>query len=160
MRQIELSRGKVALVDDDDFEWLSQLRWFAVKSGAGIWYAGTGKRNIKMHRLILGANPPEKIDHVDRNGLNNQRGNLRFCTVSENCRNKKRRSDNKSGFKGVWKNRRVKKFPSWVSEITINGKNKYLGSFRDPRDAALCYDQAALELFGKFALTNKALGLI
>lgn len=152
----------VALVDDSDFDFLSQWKW-CVGRGDDKWYA---KRTITingkptcmlMHRQIMEANPGQQIDHRDRNGLNNQRSNLRFCNQSQNIGNSPTRSKNTSGFKGVTYYKPKK---NWQAQITFNGHNYYLGRFDTPAKAAIVYDSAAVIKWGEFALTNKMLGLL
>ena len=92
-----------------------------------------------------------QTDHIDHNGLDNQRENLRICTVAENQRNRKADSDNASGFKGVCFSRKRHK---WYAQITVDRKNMHLGSFDSPEEAARFYDLAALAYHGEFARTN------
>jgi hypothetical protein len=158
MKEIPLTRGYVALVDDADFDWLSQFSWQAVlakrKDGSiRDVHARRGDNSIKkhffMHREILGAtNPKLDVDHKDRNGLNNQRGNLRLATRSQNSANGRHRINNKSGFKGVYWDGRWGK---WQAQITAKGKLKHLGYFVDKQDAANAYKTAAKLYFGEFA---------
>jgi len=160
MKKIPLTRGKVALVDDEDFEFLSQWSWLAYKTNGGdIWYAvrrerkneivGT-RKNVCMHRVILSAPHDSYVDHIDRDGLNNQRDNLRLCTMSENKMNQKIRKDNRSGYKGVSK----LKHGRFVARITINKKLLHLGTFDDPKAAAKAYDRMAVKSYGEFANLN------
>ena len=157
MKEITLTQRKIALVDDCDYEWLSQRNWAAFKD-RNIWYAMTNIRDatghfrsITMHRLILGATKGMKVDHRDGNGLNNQRHNLRAATNHQNLCNRGAPSNNTSGFKGVsWHKRRNK----WQANIGINYKKKYLGLFDSAIDAACAYDAAARELHGEFAKLN------
>lgn len=110
-----------------------------------------------MQNYILGIPIGEPIDHWDRDGLNNQRGNLRPCTHAQNCFNRFYGATNKSGFKGVsWKRPNKK----WCAQIKALGKVLHLGLFADPKEAAKAYDEAAELHFGQFALTNKRLGLL
>lgn len=153
MREIELTRGKVALVDDADFEWLNQWKWTAFKSRTK-WYAircvrkGATKAFIFMHRLVSGIVRP---DHADGNGLNNQRHNLRAANSSQNSGNMGLPRHNTSGFKGVSWDRSKNK---WQANIRIFGRQKNLGRFSSPALAALAYDAAAANHFGKFARLN------
>ncbi len=149
MKKIPLTRGKVALVDDDDFDWISQLEWSAVRvsSGTGeIWYATKRGGKGFMHSVISGF---RKCDHKDGNGLNNQRDNLRPCTSSQNAANSFQRKPNISGFKGVSRNHY-----KWKARLMLNRKEIFLGDFDTPELAARAYDAGAIKHFGEFARTN------
>jgi hypothetical protein len=157
VKEIPLTQGKVALVDDEDYEYLSQWKWWAMKNGKN-WYAGRnsrtidGKRfNVYMHRVIMQAGPGQQIDHRDGNACNNTRSNLRFATHSQNQGNQRRNSINTSSYKGVTWQKNDKK---WVSKINKNKQRYHLGYFDDPIEAALAYDRAAKELHGEFARIN------
>jgi len=163
--EIPLSQGKFATVDEADHEWLSQWRWSAMYS-CGIWYAvrtqylpGSTKthpkrKTILMHRQILGLGHADKhqADHINHDGLDNRRENLRTCSNAENHFNlRKSKTHIGSHFKGVgWKSDRCK----WRSRIKIGGKDIHLGYFSSEIDAAQAYDEAALKYFGEFACTN------
>lgn len=155
MREIELTQGKVALVDDADYERVSRHKWCASRNGR-TWYAIRREYNPKpkqvfLHRFILDAPDSAEVDHKDGNGLNCQRDNLRLATHAQNQRNQKRRVTNKSGYKGVsWYGRDKK----WRAVIGIGGKVKTLGCYATAEEAARAYDEAARELFGEFAKTN------
>lgn len=156
MKQIPLTQGKSTLVDDEDFEELSQHKWYANKSNKN-WYA---KRNcringkwikLRMHRLIMNAQKGQEIDHKNGNGLDNRRCNLRFCTQSQNLQNQQRRYTGISQYKGVsWKKQNKK----WQAYIRLNCKPQYIGYFSDEIEAAKAYDTKAKELFGEFACLN------
>lgn len=150
MKEIELTQGKVAMVDDEDYERLSWHRWYALLID-GTWYALTnrGGKKILMHRVVSDAPEGVGVDHADHNGLNNQRSNLRHATVAQNCQNRKKRSDNTSGYKGV-----SPQGKKWKASIKTKNKQTYLGTFSDPVDAAKAYDAKAIELFGEFAALN------
>lgn len=160
MKEIILTQGKVAFVDDEDFEYLSQWKWCAVK-GRSTYYASrtsyeTGVQlHIKMHREIFRLKPykdePIVVDHKDHNGLNNQKENLRKCTPLLNQANKTKiqRKSVSSRYKGV-----VKHTHSYQARITYKDTTYKLGFYKDEVNAARAYDQKAREFFGEFALLN------
>lgn len=148
MKTIPLSKGKVALVDDEDFEQVSKVNWCLKKSGYVTGYSN-GK-HVSMHRVIMKAKKGQTIDHKDHNGLNNQKSNLRFCTLSQNCANQKARGGT-SKYKGV---SRRKDRPSWRVLVRCNGRRFYCGSFKCEKQAAKAYDKKAKEVHGEFALLN------
>lgn len=157
MREIQLTQGKVALVDDADFDWLNQWKWTACQMRSGLWYAGRnatvspGKRKfLLMHRVISGVDDEREVDHEDGDGLNNRRLNIRVCSQLQNSYNRKHNRNNSSGFKGVRKARGN----NWRSTIYVNQKQIHLGVFTSREDAARAYDVAALEHFGEFAKLN------
>lgn len=143
-RQIALTQGKFALVDDEDFEELNNKKWYAIKSNR-TFYAYSGKC-AAMHRVIM--NPPNDmvVDHIDGDGLNNTRNNLRICTQTENKWNNRKSVTNKSGAKGVYFFAK-----KWQASIGDRGKTKYLGRFNTPEEAEAAYKKAARELRGEFA---------
>lgn len=156
--QIPLTRGLVALVDDEDAEWLEQWRWYALKINGGRFYAvrGTycgrenGKNKTKtlyMHREILRPPPGWFCDHIDNDGLNNRRSNLRPANRFQNCQNARTRVGNSSGFKGVNKERNGR----FEASIQANGIKRYLGTFATAEEAHEAYCKAATELHGDFA---------
>lgn len=159
-KQIPLTQGKFALVDDEDHEWLSQWKWTFHQAGKGYAYRNVwlgeidGKSKFKaffMHRLI--ANTPDGFvtDHIDRNGLNNQRANLRIATFSQNIANQSIRSHSQNLYKGI---QRVAK-NKWVARV--GGREIRVSSsqyFATQEEAAREYDRMAREMFGEFALLN------
>lgn len=136
MEKIKLTQNKFTIVDDEDFDRINKFKWYARKD-RNTFYAqrkfninGTWK-NIMLHRFIL--NPPSDkfIDHINHDGLDNRKANLRIVTHSQNHFNEKIRTDNTSGFKGVyWK----KQHKRWIAMLA----NKYLGSFKYKKDAIDC----------------------
>jgi len=158
MKRIKLTQGKYAMVDDCDFEELSKHKWYAEKSG-NTFYAARGvtvdvnqQKIIKMHRVILGLSSPDVLcDHIDGNGLNNTRANIRSCTRNQNQMNKRLSAKNTTGFKGVCLNKKTGKF---YAQIKVGRKNKYLGYFDCPLKAAKAYNCAAKKLHGEFASPN------
>ena len=161
-REIPLTQGYVAIVDDEDYEWLAARSWHIQKSqrrkdGSMRLYAAgyelvDGRTKVpSMHRVILGAPRGLMVDHKNGNGLDNRRENLRIATGSQNNANAPKRANCSSRFKGVsW----FKNLQRWNAKIKINGRLKHLGYFTDEREAARAYDAAALEHFGEFARLN------
>jgi len=158
MKEIKLTQGKVALVNDEDYEYLNQYNWCASKGTKGYYYAirrkkvAGKKRIIYMHRIIMNTPKGIEVDHKDRNGLNNQRLNLRNCTHQQNTFNSLK--INKTGFIGVNIDRRKGRNNKIYSSLSINGNRIYLGSFDTLIDAAIAYDRAALKYHGEFANLN------
>lgn len=157
MKEISLTRGKVAIVDDCDFYRLNRWKWHAIKGTSGIWYAArndrtTGKHlQVRMHREIAAVMGFPHVDHWDGNGLHNWRNNLRPCTCSQNQANRGPTCKNRSGFKGVAYNKRLGK---WVAYVQCQKVCQYLGVFNTPIEAAQVRDKKAKELFGPFAYLN------
>ena len=163
MKEIQLTQGQVALVDDEDYEWLNQWQWQADKSNDTYYAIRSSKktdgdydykkrRKIKMHRVILGLSDPSiEGDHIDHNGLNNQRQNLRPSTPQQNRCNSSKRKNYTSKYKGVsWYNKTKK----WKAQIQANKKKLGLGYFWHEEEAAREYDKKAKELHGEYANLN------
>lgn len=152
MKEIKLPHGRVTLVDDDDYEYLNQWKWWFViiKNKYYVIRNETinGKRYyIYLHRIIMDVMSKFDVDHIDGNPLNNQRNNLRICTHHQNCLNN--RGCGKNRYKGVYKIKNT-----IYSRIQYNGIDRYLGSFKTEEEAAMAYDKEALILFGEFANLN------
>lgn len=156
MKTIPLTRGLVAIVDDDDYESLSRLKWCACGRAQNEYAVRAitckGVKNLSriqfMHRAIM--NPPldMQVDHINGNKLDNRRTNLRLCTPAENSRNQARPKNNTSGFKGVSWNRREQK---WKAVIGVGGKRIGGGSYHTKEEAARAYDELARKHHGEFA---------
>lgn len=150
--------GKVALVDDEDFEKVNEYKWYihmnryfsAPESVQASMYLK--RTTIKIHRLIMNITSDRKIDHKNGNPLDNRKENLRSCTSAENSRNRKLNVRSKSGYKGVifYKGRSK----PWRGEIRVDGKNIILGYFQTKEEAALAYNISAIKHFGEFAKLN------
>ena len=157
-KEIQLTKGKVAIVDDEDFEYLNQWKWYAHKTNTLNFYAErsmriNGKKTfILMHRVIMNTDKHLVVDHINGNGLDNTKLNLRNCTNSENIRNRKISSNNTSGYKGFHYNIRDN---MWRSTIRINNKRLHIGNFIDITDAAKAYNEAAIKFHGEFARLNE-----
>lgn len=153
-REIPLTQGKVALVDAADYETLAQWKWRAERGGH-TFYAGCGGGTyprMSMHRIIMGDPKGMLVDHINHNGLDNRRSNLRICTRAENGRNRKPDLRVKSSrHKGVWWSTEKSR---WLAKIYVNGKRICLGTFTVEDDAARSYDAAALVHHGAFACLN------
>lgn len=156
MKQIPLTQGQVALVDDEDYEIVMQYKWNAVRfkhsyyAVRGAWIEKKVKR-IHLHRFLMNPADGMVVDHIDGDGLNNTRANLRVCTNFQNIQNQRRRTTNKSGYKGVWWNPDLKK---WRVRIRVNGKSLSVGHYDSAIDAANAYDETVRKHFGEFARTN------
>jgi len=158
-RFIPLTQGLNAIVDAEDFEWLSEYPWYASWDPRGKSFeARTNQTRTdgsrfqhKMHRLILECGLGEEIDHRNHNTLDNRRLNLRKCTQAQNKQNKRAYSRCKSGFKGVcWKTRERR----WTAQIQVSKKKMFIGYFDSKEEAARAYDVAAKQHFGEFAYLN------
>lgn len=154
MKEIPLTKGKVALIDDDDYPLVSQYKWSA-HQWRGKWYAkanarqGRGHAPISMHRLIMRAGKGDVVDHRDGNGLHNWRDNLRKTDHHRNMQNRKPNATHGRAFKGV-----IPRNGRWRASIKYQGKARHLGVFDTAEDAARAYDAAARELFGEYAMPN------
>lgn len=157
-RTIPLTQGRVAIVDAEDYERMARFKWCARRDKHAI-YADrhardeSGKRlSVSMHRAVMGAGKGQIVDHINHNGLDNRRANLRECTHSENLRNRRSaQSGSVSQYIGVsWHNGNAK----WCAHIKVDGRPTHLGYFNDERLAALARDAAARLHFGEFANFN------
>lgn len=155
MAQIKLTQGQFALVDDSDFDWLNQWKWYVRKSGRNFYavrdvWDKENKKNIKihMHRLINNTPDGFETDHINRNGLDNRRINLRTSTHQENCFSPKLSKLNTSGSRGVY----FEKFTNkWKAQAMINGRNITLGRFESKLEATFIALKKRKELYGQFA---------
>lgn len=152
------------MVDDEDFEWLNQFKWHVSGNGYATntrYIRGSGRRNQKsvntyMHRMIM-ANPQgKKIDHIDGDGFNNQKSNLRVCSNAENSRNSSKSKSNTSGFKGVFlHDPKIRLAKPWRARLRFNRENYHLGFYTTKEEAARAYNEGALKYFGKYAKLNE-----
>ena len=159
-RRIHLTQGQFAIVDNADFDELVRYKWFAKKIGR-TFYAERNERihggvqrkqTVCMHRQVLGMPAGKVVDHINHNGLDNRRANLRIVTRAQNSwHNRKYRGDFTSQYKGVsWENGRGR----WRAKIAYNRRNVFIGYFDDEVSAARAYDAKAKELFGEYAILN------
>ena len=160
-----MAKNKYALVDDDDYERLSKFYWKVgtIKKGAYKYavrhiYKNKTSQVIFMHRDVLGmaslklSDDKLQVDHINHNGFDNRKSNLRKCTNSQNMANTKIRSNNKSGYKGVKNNSHNPN--KWEVALRFNKTNFYIGLFDDKIEAAIAYNKKAKELWGEFAYQN------
>ena len=162
-KEILLSKGYVALVDDEDYDFLSQWKWTAAVRKHTVYAYRMEKKTtaILMHRVLLERVEgrillsKEEVDHVDRCGLNNTRRNIRLASHADNNKNRGITKSNSSGYKGVGWDKYTSK---WVAYIRLDGKHKNLGRFSSLKEAAMAYDDASIRFHGDFSVTNKSLG--
>lgn len=158
MQEITLTNGSIALVDDEDFVKVASYKWRPLFNGNTIYAYATlhicGHYNVNMHRFILGiiTKPELFVDHIDGDGLNNQKSNLRIATRTENNRNCKVHGDNKLGVKGVCRRKSTGKYQA---SIGVNGKQLYIGDFETLDEASEAYNKAAIKYYGEFAKLNQ-----
>jgi hypothetical protein len=139
-KQIFLKHGEIALVDAEDYDRLVSFNWYSVLS-KGSKYAKTGK-NSRMHRMILNLSDPKLIvDHINGNGLDNRKQNLRVVSSSENVKNRQRPSSNKTSIPGVYKQRN-----KWVARVCVNYQNISLGRFDKEEDAVIAVNAYRLSI--------------
>ena len=175
---------KVALIDDEDYEKVMSAlgprskKWYAHCPPGATHYAMTGSRLVTMHRVVMDAPKGMDVDHINGDTLDNRKQNLRLCTRSQNCMNKKLRSDSQSGYKGVYEIKKPqkhkyvsrktgevtyhysmpkKRFQAYIADPNSPAKRKKhirLGCYATKEEAARAYDKKAKELHGEFARLN------
>jgi hypothetical protein len=151
-RRIPLTQGKFARVDPQDYAELSRHKWCAAKQGNSFYAVRSdGDRQLRMHRVIMNAPAGMVVDHIDHDGLNNVKRNLRTCTRSQNARNQQPQKGRSSPYIGVCWCKRERK---WYSRIHDQGRQRSLGLFENERDAARARDAAAIALHGEYAFLN------
>jgi len=154
--EVPFTQGKVAFIDDADADLVSSYKWYAVLSDR-TWYARTtitaeGKRRgLYMHRLIMGQPLGLQVDHIDRDGLNNRRDNLRLATNAQNRTNQRINAKNTSGYRGVHWSKQAKK---WMAQTEHLGKHIHFGCYDNPVDAAKAYDKGMRAIHGPHCHSN------
>lgn len=155
-REIPLTQGQVAIVDETNYRALAAYKWYAYWSPSNKTYYARrnqtekgGKRvTVLMHRVVLSAQAGKEIDHINGNGTDNRKTNLRVATCSQNCQNQTAKASNKCGFKGVCLHPRNR---NWVAKIMREGRSYHIGVFDTPEEASAAYAEAAKRLHGDFA---------
>jgi len=150
MAEIKLKSGEICLIDDEDFNRISEFKWYLTKGKYARGYIKGDKMRF-MHRFILSISDPKiMIDHKNRNGLDNRKENLRICTSKQNHSNVEKYKGT-SKYKGVsWD----KKSNKWKASLTTDNKSRHLGFFVDEVEAAKAYDSAAIEIFKEYSCIN------
>jgi len=153
MKEIKLTQGKVAIVDDEDYEELSKHRWY-YGNGYAVRHATRESKKqpkIYMHIIIMGTESGLELDHISGDALDNRRENLRHVTHQQNLHNKAPNKRGSSQYKGVhWQKDRKR----WHSCIMMDGKSVNLGRYKSEQDAAMAYNEAATKYFGEYARLN------
>ena len=155
MAIIKTKKGEEILIDDEDYEMLNKFTWYIHQRGYVCSHTSrkTGRKQIKMHRMITNCPDNMIVDHWNRNKLDNRRVNLRITNHQMNTANSKPQGNRK--YKGVHKHHN-----KWRALIGFNGKSIHLGLFDTPEQAAMAYNNKAIELFGEFAKLNETKGEI
>ena len=165
MREVKLWKNrkelsdKVAIVDDEDYDRVmeaisSRAKWYAHRVPTSKkYYAMNGGRDILIHRVVMNAPKGMDVDHINGDPLDNRKENLRICTRSENCRNRKVRSNSRSGYKGV-EIKSSGRFQAYIGNPNMKSRHIKLGTYDTPEEAARAYDKKAIQLHGEFANLN------
>jgi hypothetical protein len=151
MKIIKLTQDKETIVDDEDYEHLNQWKWHYHSRNYAKRTVKKTKSKIYLHRLIMKAEINQKIDHINGNGLDNRKENLRIVNQSQNGQNRDKQINNTSGYKGVTWHKQCNK---WLAQINHKGKHYSLGLFETKEAAAKAYNEAALTYFGEYARIN------
>jgi hypothetical protein len=158
MKEITLTNGMTALVDDEDYEKLTKINWYYRREGYAVGNLPSPEKGVYpkvlMHRYILDAPKGTQVDHINGNKLDNRKENLRIANASTNKANDGLRSTNTSGHKGVTKASGSRKRKPWVAQIKVNYEHIHLGYYATTEEAAKAYNEAALKYFGEFAKLN------
>jgi len=156
IKRIPLTQGKEAIIDIEDWKLVKDYKW-CVRKDHSTFYAYTGAskkrnhKNIQMHRLLMSVTKDKQVDHINHNGLDNRKSNLRVCSHSQNQQNKEPQKNVSSRYKGVVA---VKNKKKWIAQIRINNKLNYLGYFDNEIEAAKAYDRASLKFHKEYGYLN------
>jgi len=152
MQTLPLTRGKFAIVDDADYAKVKDLKWYALpayRGGQELWYAAREHNYTTeyLHRRIMNAPKNLKVDHINGNGLDCRRSNMRLCTNKSNLRNKRGHANRKLSYKGIGKTKNASTYQAIVA-------GKYIGRYKTEIEAAKAYNRTAKKMFGKYANLN------
>lgn len=155
MIKIPLTHNRFALIDDEDAVKVLPYKWRVIQNryAVGRLHGISKNPSVRLHRLVMDAPYDMDVDHIDHDGFNNQKDNLRICTTSQNLANQRpqKRVGKTSRFKGVfWASEKRK----WQAQVKKDGKKIFLGRFLNENDAATAYNEAAKQIFGNFAFLN------
>jgi len=157
LRHIDIStctlKNSILIIDEDDWEYVKEFTWTPKSNKTSIYAVSNNKRRIYIHRQLIRARAGEYVDHIDGNGLNNSKRNLRICTNTQNQYNRKN-GYGKSKYKGVMPIITKSMGIRYKSYITVSGRRISLGTYSKEIDAAKSYNDAAIRYFGKFARGN------
>jgi hypothetical protein len=157
MKELKLTKGYVAIVDDEDFEIVSQWHWSATKCCDKVYARrtqryGNKKVQVYLHRYLMNIHLCDKTvfcDHKDRDTMNNQKSNLRVCTAAENQRNKTKKRNGMHKYMGVSANHK-----RFSASLSLNGKRVYIGTYDTQEEAAIAYNKKKIEVHGDFVNLN------
>lgn len=148
MKTISLTRGKTTKIDDDDFELVSKYTWHCTEHGYASTRRKDNRKFLYLHRFIMKARKGEEVDHRNGDRLDNRKSNLRICDRTSNSRNTSAHRDNKTGYKGVYFDKRTMRF---CARIMVSGKTFFLGRHDSAKKAHEAYKKAAVLYHKNFA---------
>ena len=162
-RELPLTRGLVATVDDDDYGYLALWKWYAQpRTGGGGFYAvrrASRTRIVFMHRIVNATPEGALTDHINGDGLDNRKSNLRTATPLQNMMNRIGKKRGTSRHKGVWLDKQQAGQKQWHAGIRVDGRLRYLGRFKTEAEAGEAYAKAATCYFGEFANVQAGAGI-
>jgi hypothetical protein len=159
MKKIDISTpkypNKFTIVDDEDFEKLNQWKWWYMNKRGKEYAISSQKTKYYMHRIITKAKKGEYVDHINGNGLDNRKKNLRICKNHQNLWNVGTRKTNTSGLKGIHLDKRIELKKRWCVVFNHNYKQIWVGRFATKKEAVVAYNKKIKEMRGDFAVLNK-----